>query len=101
MLVHLAHAERDMDERMEVAPARLEQQHARRAVLAQAIGQHAAGRTGADDDVVVACLHVSTFRCLSPVILEAARAKREPRSMSGPGLVAVPSPASLAPQGDR
>ena len=58
VFVHLAHAERDMDERMEVAPARLDQQHTRRAVLAQAIGQHAAGRTAADDDVVVSCLHV-------------------------------------------
>jgi hypothetical protein len=56
--VHLAHAERDMDERMEVAPAGFDQQHARVAVLAQAIGQHAAGRAAADDDVVVSCLHV-------------------------------------------
>ena len=60
VFVHLAHAERDMDERIEVAPARFDQQHARRAVLAQPVGQHAAGRAGADDDVVVACLHVCT-----------------------------------------
>ena len=56
-LMHLAHAERDMDERMKVAPARFDQQHTRRAVLAQAIGQDAAGRTAADDDVVVSCFH--------------------------------------------
>ena len=54
VLVHLADAERDVDQRMRVAAARLEQQHARGAVLAQPVGQHAARRAGADDDVVVA-----------------------------------------------
>ncbi len=54
VFVHLGHAERDVDERIEVAPARFDQQHARRAILAQPIGQHAAGRAAPDDDVVVA-----------------------------------------------
>ena len=42
----------DVDPRVAVLAARLEQQHARRAVGGQAVGQHAAGRTGADDDEV-------------------------------------------------
>ena len=62
-----------MDERMEVAPARFDQQHTRRAVLAQAIGQDAAGRTAADDDVVVACLHVH-LPC-TPLLMLAKRTK--------------------------
>src|SRR5262249_44878402 len=57
VFVHLAHAERDVDERIEVAPAGFDQQHARGAILAQPVGQHAAGRAGADDHVVVAFLH--------------------------------------------
>ena len=57
VFVHLAHAERDMDEWMEVAPAGFEQQHARGGVLAQPVGQHAPGGAGADDDVVVALPH--------------------------------------------
>jgi len=57
VFVHLAHAERDVDERIEVAPAGLEQQHARGVILAQPIGQHAAGRTAANDHVVVASAH--------------------------------------------
>ncbi len=52
-IVHLAHADRDMDERIEVASPRLDQQHARLPVLAQPVGQHAAGRAGAHDDVVI------------------------------------------------
>ena len=57
VFVHLAHAERDVDERIEVAPTRFDQQHARGFVLAQPIGQHAAGRTRTDDHVVVALVH--------------------------------------------
>src|SRR5262245_39242521 len=53
-LVQLAHAERHVDERMRVAPTRLEQEHPRCVILAQAIGEHAPGRAGTDDDVVVA-----------------------------------------------
>ena len=53
VIVHLAHAERNVDERIAVRPAGLQQQHARARVLAQPVGQHAAGRAGADDDVVV------------------------------------------------
>jgi hypothetical protein len=62
VFVHLAHAERDMDERIEVAPTRFDQQHARGVILAQPVGQHAAGRTRTDDHVVVAFLHAHS-RC--------------------------------------
>ena len=37
--------------------ARLDEQHARAAVLAQPVGQHASGGAPADDDVVVSFLH--------------------------------------------
>ena len=53
-LVHAAEPQRDVNVGMAVAPARFEQQHARAAVLAEPVGQDAAGRAGADDDVVVA-----------------------------------------------
>ena len=48
----LAVAERNVNPEMAVVPARLEQQHAMAARGGQAIGQHAAGGAGADDDVV-------------------------------------------------
>ena len=48
----LAVAERDVDPEMAVVPAGLEQQHAMAARGGQAVGQHAAGGAGADDDVV-------------------------------------------------
>src|SRR5262249_23725749 len=51
--MHLAHAERDMDERISIAAPRLDQQHARPAILRQPVGEHTAGGTGTDDDVVV------------------------------------------------
>jgi hypothetical protein len=54
VFVHLAHAERDVDERIDVAPAGFDQEDARCAILAEPIGQHATGRTAADDHVVVA-----------------------------------------------
>ena len=50
----LEEAGRDVDEGVEVAPARLQQQHAGIRILAQAIGHDAAGRTGPDNDVVEA-----------------------------------------------
>ena len=53
VFVHAAHAERDVDVRVPVAAAGFEQKHARGAVLGQPVGQHAAGRAGADDDVIV------------------------------------------------
>src|SRR6202034_3717442 len=43
---------RHLDPQRAVRAAVLEQQHAVAAVLAQAIGEHAAGRAGADDHVV-------------------------------------------------
>ena len=48
---------RHLDEDAAVAAPRLEQQHAGAHVLAQAVSQHAAGRAGADDDVIEALLH--------------------------------------------
>ena len=56
-LQHPAPAERDMDPRVAVPAARLEHQHARVRVLAQPIGQGAAGRSGPDDDVGVCFGH--------------------------------------------
>ena len=48
--VQVAH--RDADPEIVVAPARLEQQHARARVLRQAVGEEAACAAGADDHVV-------------------------------------------------
>ncbi len=48
----LAVAERHVDPEMQVVPAGLEQQHAVAAVGREAIGQHAAGTAGADDNVI-------------------------------------------------
>ena len=44
---------RHLDEHRAVRAAMLEQEHAVAAVLAQPMGEHATGRAGADDDVVV------------------------------------------------
>ena len=52
VVVGLDEAGGDMDEGVPVAGAGLEHQHGRRAVLAQPVGEHAAGRTRPDDDVV-------------------------------------------------
>ena len=49
----LAVAERNVDPRVGVARAGLEQQHLAPPPLGEAIGEHAAGRAGADDDGVV------------------------------------------------
>ena len=48
----LAVAERDVDPEVAIVAAGLQQQHAMAARGGQAVGQHAAGGTGADDDVV-------------------------------------------------
>ena len=57
MLVHLAHAERDRNQRIVVATAGFQQKHGHLRILAQAIGQHAARRPCPDDDVIIS-LHV-------------------------------------------
>ncbi len=49
---HLEEPGRDMDQRVPVAPARLDQQYFRPGVLGQPVGQHAAGRTRPDDDII-------------------------------------------------
>jgi hypothetical protein len=52
-LEQLAVAERDMDPDVGVLRPGLEQQHRVLAVGAQAVGKHAAGRAGTDDDVII------------------------------------------------
>src|SRR5438132_12173535 len=44
--------DRDMDQRVPVAPAGLDQHHANPRVLGQAVGEDAAGRAGADNNVI-------------------------------------------------
>ena len=52
IIEQLAEAERNMNPHIAVVAAGLEQQHAMPARRGQPIGKHAAGRAGADDDVV-------------------------------------------------
>ena len=84
VLVHLAHAERDVDERIAVAPAGLDQQHARALILAQPARQHAAGRAAADDDVVVAfsSCSMTRHRLEAPYALVDRRLRRTKRHTS-------------------
>jgi len=58
--VRAAEAERNVDPRMAVAAAGFEQQHRGSAGLGQPVGQHAAGRAGTDDDVVMSLHTIST-----------------------------------------
>jgi hypothetical protein len=44
--------DRDMDQRVPIAPAGLDQDHANGRVFAETVGQDAAGRPGADDHVI-------------------------------------------------
>ena len=62
VLLELAQSERDLDVWVIVAPACLEQQDRRSRVLGQPIGEHASGRTGPDDDVVVSGVHQDSLR---------------------------------------
>ena len=57
---HLDKCDRQLDPRMRVAPARFQQQDFSVLVLGQAVRQHASGRAGADNDVVVGC-HADDF----------------------------------------
>ena len=52
MMHQEADGERNVNQRVAVAPARFDQAHAHAFVLAQAVGEDAAGRPGADDDVI-------------------------------------------------
>jgi hypothetical protein len=45
-------ADRDMYQRVPIAPARLDQDHANGRVLGETVGQDASGRPSADDDVI-------------------------------------------------
>jgi hypothetical protein len=71
MVQHAGPGERDMDPRIAVPVARLQEQHASVFILAQAIGQGAAGRTGADDDVGV---FLVPNDCLLPQVIGLQRA---------------------------
>src|SRR5262249_14249295 len=53
-VVHAAHAERDRDKGVAIGRAGFQHQDARSTVLAEPIGEHAAGGACSDDDVVVA-----------------------------------------------
>ena len=53
LAIERADSQRHMDARVVIPATRLEQQHPAATVLGQPIGQHAASRTGANDDVVV------------------------------------------------
>jgi hypothetical protein len=55
IIEQLTVAERNMNPDVPVVAAGLEQKHAMAAGFGEAIGEHAAGRTGADDDVVEPC----------------------------------------------
>ena len=61
--------QRHMDQRIAIPGTGFQHQHAAVHLRAQAVGQHAAGRTGADDDVVVLRAHVLAtclkFTCTS------------------------------------
>jgi hypothetical protein len=61
ILVHLAHAERNRDERIDVAAASFEQQHCCLLVFAETMGKHTARRARANDRIVEAsfrhCCH--------------------------------------------
>ena len=51
----LAVAERDVNPDMSIMAAGFEQEHAVTAGFGEAVGEHAAGRSGADDDVIEPC----------------------------------------------
>jgi hypothetical protein len=52
LALHLAEPERDGKVRMAIAAARLDDTDARVLVFGQAVGEHAAGGAGSDDDVI-------------------------------------------------
>ena len=65
VLMHLAHAEGNGNERVDVAPARFQQQHAHMRVFRQARGDDAAGRAAANNNVIIA----SAVHSLSPGVI--------------------------------
>ena len=75
VFVHAAHAERDVNVRVPVAAAGLEQKHIRGAVLRQPVSQYTAGRAGANDDVIVpVARHLTpSFACRAIVIRSVPR----------------------------
>ncbi len=62
------HAGRDMDQQLVVHRPGLDDQHRVFAALAQAVGEHAAGRAGAEDDVVVFELHRDSIATVAPEV---------------------------------
>jgi hypothetical protein len=61
VFVHLAHAKRDRDQRIDVPPARLQQQHARLRVLAEAMREHTSRGTCTHDHIVEASIRHHVF----------------------------------------
>jgi len=52
MLVHLSHAKRNGDERIDVAPAGFKEKHPHLWIFAEAVREHAARRSAAHDYVI-------------------------------------------------
>ena len=71
--------DRDVDQRVPVAPAGLDQDDPHRRVLGQPVGQHAPGRAGADDHVIR--LHAS----LPEITPSPPPGRRYPESRPDPG----------------
>ncbi len=108
-LEQLAVAERHMDPDIGVPGSRFEQQHRVLAVGAQAIGEHATGGTGADDDIikfqaVIVIVHFVSPRFLFSVVvqtkLQFEKTYGHAPSPEGPDchaqLAAPPAPRSIA-----
>ena len=55
VLPHPPHADGNVDERIAVAVAGFEQQHANTGLLGQPVGERAAGGAGANDDEIKFC----------------------------------------------
>src|SRR5262249_47603973 len=79
----VGHADRNVDPPVFVLAAGLEQQHADVGVLGQPVGEHTAGRSCSDDDVVVASDRFGfTHGASSLTILDCQAAKRVPARAS-------------------
>ena len=73
-------ADRNMNERVPVAPAGLDQDHASGRVFGETVGQDASGRPGADDDVIR--LHLRSFIRPTLPAVPSAVGRRGPNSTS-------------------
>ena len=103
MVEQLHKPDRDVDQRVAVAPAGLDQHHPRRGVLAQPVSEDAAGRASADNHVirlhryVLPCdIHASGIAILPPLRVQGKRASRP--TLPGSCLLAVERPSFFMPQ---